>query len=183
MGLKSLAKPKKTLLAIDASTNSFAFALFEGKSLVKYGEITFAGKGIFDRLSDAQQKVFGMRDELKADEIVIEGATYVQNKRTVILLAYCFGAIISALARPGVEVREVPPITWQNAIGNKALNKVEKAVLKKANPDKSDNWLKNEAREIRKKRTMDWVAKTFNVVVSSDNITDAIALGAVAVRD
>jgi Holliday junction resolvasome RuvABC endonuclease subunit len=120
MGLKDLAvKDDKRVLAIDASTNSFAFALFEGTKLVKYGEIDFVGKTVFDRLADAQIKLSAMKDHLEADEIVIEGATYVQNKRTVILLAYCFGAIISAVKRPGAEVIEVPPITWQNAIGNK----------------------------------------------------------------
>jgi hypothetical protein len=35
---------------------------------------------------------------------------------------------------------------------------------------------------MRKQRTMDWVANNFGVVVSSDNVSDAIALGAVAVR-
>lgn len=181
--LKDLAKKPTTTLAIDASTNSFAFALFEGKKLVRYGEIDFVGKTVFDRLADAQPKLYSMRNQLSADQVVIEGATYVQNKRTVILLAYCFGAIISAVKRPGADVKEVPPITWQNAIGNKALNKVEKAQLKRDNPDKSESWYKDQAREIRKQRTMDWVAKNFNVVVSSDNISDAIALGAVAVRE
>lgn len=182
MGLEKLNHKHERVLSVDASTNSFAFALFVKKKLVKWGEIHFEGKTVFDRLADAQRKVYAMRDELEADLIVIEGAVYVQNKRTVILLAYTFGAIISALARPGVVVEEISPMTWQNAIGNKALSKTEKAKMEADQPGKSKSWYSNQSREIRKQRTMDWVAKTFKVGVDSDNISDAIALGAVAVR-
>lgn len=182
MGLGSLAKKPRKLLGVDASTHSFAWALFEGKKLINYGEITFVGKTTFERLADAQRKVYAMRDQLECDEVVIEAATMVANKKTVIMMAYAFGAIISALARPGVNVREVPPITWQYAIANKPLTREEKVQIKKDNPGRKESWLKNEAREIRKRRTMDWVAKNYGVTVDSNNISDAIAIGAVSVR-
>lgn len=178
--LKDLKRKKpreiKTVLGVDASTNSMAFCLFKGGKPVKWGEIDFHGDNVFERLADGQRKVSAIRKTLEADMVVFESAVYVQNKKTVILLAYAFGAVISALMRMGAEIDEVSPIAWQNFIGNKALNKAEKEAIKKEFPDKSTSWYSSHNREIRKQRTMDWVKKTYGITVESDNISDAIGV-------
>src|SRR6476659_7716301 len=97
-----------------------------------------------------------MKQTLKADLVVFEGAIYVQNKRTVILLAYAFGAVISALINDGATIEEVSPLEWQNYIGNKALTRVEKDAIRQANPDRSKSWYDDANRKYRKQRTMDW---------------------------
>ena len=173
-------KKNKRIMGVDCSTNSFAFSIFEDGRLVQWGEVEFEGNNVFSRLADGQNKVRALRDKLQADGVVIESAIFVQNKKTVILLAYSFGAIIAALVNSGSEVTEVAPITWQNAIGNKALTKAEKEKIKKDNPDKSVSWYKNKQRLVRKDRTRQWVKDKFGVDVESDNVTDAIAIGWVA---
>lgn len=173
--LANLTKPKK-ILGIDASTNTVAFCLYSEKGPEKWGEITFQGKTVFERLADAQKKVPGLLLKYDYDMIVFESAIFVQNKKTVVLLAYAFGAIVGALTKRGTVVEDIPPITWQNAIGNKPLTKTEKDVIKNANPDKSKSWYDNTFRETRKQRTMDWVKTNFNIDAANDNVSDAIAI-------
>lgn len=181
MGIGALTKSQRinTVLGIDASTNSLAFCLYGKNGPIRWGEVQFKGSTVFERLSDGQKKAAAMADLLEADLIVIEGAVYVQNKKTVILLAYAFGAIISALMARGARVEELSPMTWQNAIGNKSLTKAEKEKIKAENPGKSTSWYSNANREFRKRRTMTWVDNTYGVKVTSDNVSDAIAVASV----
>lgn len=180
MGLGVLKKGAgdkvETVLGVDASTNSMAFCLYGKDGPISWGEIDFKGSSVFERLSDGQNRVRAVAPKLKADLIVFESAVFVQNKKTVILLAYAFGATVAALMTTGAKVEELSPMTWQNAIGNKALTKVEKQRIIDANPGKSKAWYSNANREFRKGRTMKWVEKTYGIKVTSDNVSDAIAV-------
>jgi len=173
------SKKVETVLGVDASTNSLAFCLYGKDGPIRWGEIKFNGSTVFERLSDGQNRVRGIAHILKADLIVFESAVYVQNKKTVILLAYAFGAIVAALMATGARVEEISPMTWQNAIGNKALTKAEKQKIVDANPGKSKSWYSNANREFRKARTMAWVEKAYGIKVDSDNVSDAIAVASV----
>lgn len=181
MGIGKLTKVTKevgTVLGIDASTNSLAFCLFGSDGPIKWGEIGFKGSTVWERLADGQGKMDEVRD-LNADLIVFESAVFVQNKKTVVLLAYSFGALVAAIMGDGKSVEEIPPVTWQNAIGNKPLTKAEKDKLKTDFPGKSASWYSNKSRELRKQRTMDWVQNKYGIVAESDNISDAIAIASV----
>lgn len=183
MKLTDLVKPEgervERILGVDASTNSLGFCLFTKDGPEKWGEITFKGASVWERLSMGQKAVGLVADKLNPDLIVFESAVFVQNKKTVVLLAYAFGAIVSVLMRSGTRVEELPPITWQNAIGNKALTKTEKAKIQKQFPDKSSSWYSNKYREFRKERTRLWVKDNFDIDVKSDNVSDAIAIASV----
>lgn len=184
MNWNQVGKEKPTrVMGADCSTQSFAFGIFEDGQLDSWGEIKFTGNTVFERLADGQNKVRAMKDIFNVDKVVIESAVYVQNKKTVILLAYAFGAIIAALINSGSVVEEVSPIFWQNKIGNKALTKAEKQAIVDANPGKSKSWYTNANRMFRKNRTRQWVLKNFGVDIDNDNVTDAIALGASVALD
>jgi len=170
------------VMGIDASSNSFAYSIFQDGELVEWGEINFKGNSVFARLFDGQRKLSSMQRLYNVDLIVFESAVFVQNKKTVVQLAYVFGALISALMVSGADVKDIPPITWQNAIGNKALNKAEKLEIQKANPGKSSSWYSNAYRMERKDRTRQWVKRTFGLEIESDNITDSIGVGYVGSR-
>lgn len=170
----------KRIMGADCSTNTFAFGIFDDGVLVHWGEIKFTGTNVFERLADGQEKVRALRDIFNVDVVAIESAVYVQNKKTVILLAYAFGAIISALVQSGARVVEVAPMTWQNAIGNKTLTKAEKQAIMDATPGKSKSWYSNAFRDFRKARTARWVKENLGPEIDNDNVTDAIALGWVA---
>lgn len=173
--LAQLKKPKK-ILGLDASTNTVAFCLYSEAGPEKWGEIIFQGNTVFERLADAQKKIPGALLKYDYDMIVFESAIFVQNKKTVVMLAYAFGAIVGSLTKRGTVVEEIPPITWQNAIGNKALTKQEKEDIKNANPDKSKSWYDSKFRETRKQKTIDFVKTNFNINVPNDNVSDAIAI-------
>lgn len=170
-----MAKPS-TVLGVDASTNSFAFCLMDKDGPVRWGEIKFKGNTVFERLAYGQRQIAKMKKHLNADLVVFESAIYVQNKKTVILLAYAFGAIISALINNGSKVEEVSPLQWQNFLGNKALTKIEKQAIKDEFPGKSASWYSDKNRKFRKQRTMDWARDTYGIVVESDNVSDAIGV-------
>lgn len=179
MGIAAqLAKNKaQRVIGIDCSTKSLAYSIFDNKELIEYGEISFDGADTFERLADGQSRLSEIKDKFKADIIVMESAVYVQNKKTVILLAYSFGAILSAILHKGCKVEEFTPTEWQFAIGNKVLTAKEKQELIDETPGKSKSWYKNRFREFRKQRTADWVKDKFDIEIESDNITDAIAIG------
>lgn len=165
------------LLALDCSTNSVGFALFEDKNLEKYGEVFFTGKNLFDRMLDAKFKIKAVRKDFQADTIVFEAATFIQNKKTVINLAYFYGTITSEFAGKNTKVVEANILNWQNKIGNPPLTKIEKEDVKLKFPGKSDSWYKGKYRLMRKQRTVDWANKEFNINVQSDNICDALGIG------
>jgi Holliday junction resolvasome RuvABC endonuclease subunit len=180
MALKDLVPKKKsvdTVLGVDASTNSFAFCLMDKEGPIRWGEIKFKGSNVFERLAYGQRHVAAMKQHLKADLVVFEGAIYVQNKKTVILLAYAFGAVISALLNDGADIEEVSPMAWQNYIGNKALTKAEKKKIMDAAPGRKPSWYTNAFRAFRKQRTIEWVKERYGIEVESDNVADAIGVG------
>lgn len=167
-----------SVLGIDASTNSLAFCWFDGKP-VKWGEIKFEGNTVWERLADGQKKVAVIKEWCDADIIVFESAVFVQNKKTVVLLAYAFGALVSAIMKDGLSIEEIPPVTWQHAISNKPFTKDEKAAVKEQYPDKSVSWYSNKIRILRKARTAKWVLDNYGIDCDNDNITDAIAIASV----
>lgn len=176
MGLTNLVKANaKTVLGADISTQSFAWCLWDDTGPVRWGEVKFEGKNVYERLADGQRKVAQLAPSIKADLVVVEGAVYVQNKKTVILLAYALGAIISSLYQGGMEIEEVSPMTWQNGLGNKALTKDEKKAIVDASPDKSKTWYNARFRELRKQRTMD-IVKSLGVDADNDNVSDAAGI-------
>lgn len=183
MSLAKLVKPKANkVLGIDASTNSFAFCLMQGDTPAKWGEITFEGSDIYERILDAKKKIKAFKHELDTDFVVIEAAISVKSVQTGMKMAYVFGAIMGELLTKDIEVREVHPITWQSYIGNKNFTKAEKLAVKNEFPDKSENWIKNKIRERRKEKTIGF-ARSLGVETESDNVADAVGIAWYAVNE
>ena len=183
MSLAKLAKPKAhKVLGIDASTNSFAFCLMHEKKAVKWGEVTFEGADVYERILDAKRKIKAFKNELDMDFVVIEAAISVKSVHTGIKMAYVFGAIMGELLSDNVEVVEVHPITWQSYLGNKNFTKAEKLAVKNEFPGKSENWYKGKIRELRKSRTIDF-ARSMGINTESDNVADAAGIAWYAVNE
>ena len=184
MSLAKLVRPTAhKVLGIDASTNSIAFCLMSEKKPVKWGEITFEGSDVYERILDAKRKVKAFKKELDTDFVVIEAAISVRSVATGIKMAYVFGAIMSELLDDNIEVKEVAPIAWQSAINNKNFTKLEKQAVKDEFPDKSDNWVKNRIREKRKQKTIQWVKDVYDITLDSDNVADAFGIAYYAVSN
>lgn len=170
----------KRILGIDCSTNSLAFAVFEDEKLINWGEIQFGKGDMFHRMNNANRVINASLDQdyfKDIDEVFFEAATFIQNKKTVILLAYAFGAAVSPFIKPGVKVNDVPPTSWQSYIGNKAWTAAEKSAVREEHPNRKESWYKEHLRKARKQRTKDWVKEEFGITVESDNVSDAIGVG------
>jgi Holliday junction resolvasome RuvABC endonuclease subunit len=166
------------IICIDNSTNSTAYAIFNGKMLEGYGEISFPGKDTYERLVQIRTSLEPLRKQCeKIADLYIEQTTFVQSQKTVILLGLAEGAVISSISHPGMRIHRISPLIWQKYIGNPLLTTAEKAEIKRNNLGKSTGWLKNEYRRIRKQKTMDHVNNKFNLAETNDNICDSIGLG------
>jgi Holliday junction resolvasome RuvABC endonuclease subunit len=183
VSLASLSRPAvHKVLGIDASTNSFAFCLMHEKTAVKWGEVSFNGSDIYERILDAKKKIHSFKNELDFDFVVIEAAISVKSVHTGIKMAYVFGAIMGELLSDGVKVYEIHPITWQSYLGNKNFTKIEKQAVKDEFPGKSENWYKGKIREIRKARTINFV-KTMGINTENDNVADAAGIAWYAINE
>jgi len=179
VGFATSTKPSR-VLGLDLSTKSIAFSLFENGELTKWGEFDLKGSA-WERLQAASYYAKVLRKECKPEMVAFESAAYVNNRQTVITLAYTYGAVVSnVMPSPKTPVKDIAAMTWQNAIGNKKLTIAEKKHIRDLTPNKSATWYKAAERNFRKQRTMDWVKTKFGVTVTSDNVGDAIAVGWVA---
>ncbi len=175
--LNSIKKPRR-FCSIDASTNSLAFAIFEDKKIVACGKIKFEGITTYDKVIDAARKTKAFFDKFKFDTIIIEHTVFMNSPKTAAQLAMVQGALLGAASMSGVKkIGSVSPITWQNFIGNKKLTKEEKHEIQKKNPGKSVSWFKNEERNIRKQRTVNFVNINYDKQLDDDDVADACAIG------
>lgn len=182
MGLAELHKTPQKVLGVDASTNSIAFCLMDGKKVHKFGEIEFTGETVYDRILDAKNKVNAIKYMLEYDFIAIEAAVSVRSVATGLKMAYVFGAIMGELMHDNIKIVEVHPITWQSYIGNKNFTKLEKDSVRKEFPGKSDNWYKAKIREIRKNKTIKFAGDK-GVKTDSDNVADSVGIAWYAVNE
>lgn len=173
MLLEKLRKPTADrVLGIDASTHSIAFCIFHKREVVKYGEISFTGSDVYERIVDARKKIKALITQFDADLVAIEAAVMVRSANTGLKMAYIFGAIIAEIIEDGKRVVEVHPITWQSYIGNKNFTKADKEKIKQQYPKKSDTWYKGKIREQRKQKTIEYF-KDRGITTDSDNVADA----------
>jgi len=180
-------KIPKTICAIDASTNSLAFAIFDTqeKTLESVGKITFKGKDTYEKVMDAGQKVKLFLDMYGGFEaIVIEHTVFMNSPKTAADLALVQGAILGSAGQSGTKViGKVAPITWQNFIGNKKISKDEKLFIKAQNPGKSESWLKTHERELRKQRTINFININYDRTITDNDVADACGIGHWALKN
>lgn len=175
-----------TICAIDASTNSLAFAIFNktDKSLDTLGKISFTGKNTYEKIADAYSKTRALFDLYDISGVVIEHTVFMNSPKTAADLALIQGAILAAMWESGVEeVGSVAPITWQNFIGNKKLSKEEKLLIKSQNSDKSASWLKSYERNVRKQRTIKFININYDKNIDDNDVADACAIGHWAINN
>ena len=177
MKLADLVKTKAyRVLGIDASTNSVAFCLMENDNPIKWGKIEFVGADIFEKIYDAKNKMNAMLDQLKSDYIVVEGAILVRSADAVIKLSYVYGVVIAELMSTGASVITISPSSWQAYIGNKNPTKEEKAAIRLKNPGYADSWYKNQLRNMRKQRTVDYFNNKYKLSLTDFDVADAFGI-------
>jgi hypothetical protein len=175
----------ETVFAIDASTNSLAFAIFNNKDLISTGKIEFSGKSNYDKVVDACKKLngfFGLYNIV--DAIVIEHTVFMNSPKVAADLALVQGAILGAAGINNIKIAgSVSPITWQNFIGNKRLNPKEKQDIMSEFPGKSKSWYKTYEREVRKQKTIKFINTYYDKSISDDDVADACGIGHWAINN
>ena len=170
--------------AIDASTNSMAFAYFENHELKQYGKIRFSGEKIYDKIGDTANKVRLFFQEFPTENILIEKTIFANSPLVAANLALSQGALIGAAKLGGVEnVYGVTPMSWQSFIGTRLLTPDEKEEIRKKTPGKSNSWYKNQEREKRKQKTINTINKNFDIKVDDNDIADACGIGMFALQN
>jgi len=169
----------KVIMAIDASTNSMAFSIFEEGELKKFGKINFHGKHVYEKAGDACKKLIPFLKDFNIDAIVIESAIYTNSQKTAMNLALVQGAIIGSAQTSGNRaIASCSPVAWQNWIGNGKLKKEEKLAIRDLyGHDKSFSWYKQKEREFRKARTIKKINIQFDLNIEDDDVADSIAIG------
>jgi Holliday junction resolvasome RuvABC endonuclease subunit len=174
-------KIPKTICAIDASTNSLAFAIFntEKKTLESVGKITFKGKDTYEKVMDAGQKVKLFIDMYGGFEaIIIEHTVFMNSPKTAADLALVQGAILGSAGQSGTKIiGKVSPITWQNFIGNKKISKEEQLVIRAQTPGKSESYYKAYERLLRKERTINFININYDRSITDNDVADACGIG------
>jgi Holliday junction resolvasome RuvABC endonuclease subunit len=177
MKLADLVKVKANrVLGIDASTNSIAFCLMENDVPLKWGKINLSGNDIFEKIYDAKVKMSVMLDELKSDYIAVEGAVLVRSPDAVIKLSYVYGVVIAELMSSGAKVITISPTSWQAYIGNKNPTKDEKSAIRLKHPGYADSWYKNQIRNMRKQRTVDYFNSKYSLSLDDFDVADSFGI-------
>lgn len=177
-------KPK-SICAIDASTTSLAFALFNDDVLGTVGKINFEGNTNYEKVMDACNKTKSFLDYYGGFEaIVIEHTVFMNSPKVAADLALVQGALLGAAGLTGTKIiGTVSPITWQNFIGNKKIDKDEKFAIRSANPGKSESWYKTYERNLRKERTIRFVNMQYDRSITDNDIADACGIGHWAIKN
>jgi Holliday junction resolvasome RuvABC endonuclease subunit len=184
VNLSVLNSPPEKICAIDASTNSLAFAIFDGKSLEVMGKINFSGRTAYAKAADACNKIKDFFVLFEIEAVVIEQAIHLNSPKTMSDLSIIQGAIVGGIAiSQKTYFVSVPPITWQTYIGNGKLSHEEKGLVRKSDLSKSESWYKNKEREFRKQKTINFVNTYYDKTVSDNDVADAVGIGHYAVHN
>ena len=175
----------KTICAIDASTTSLAFALFDNKKLTTVGKIKFEGSTNYKKVMDACAKTKAFFEYSGGFEaIVIEHTVFMNSPKTAADLALVQGALLGAAGLTGTkQIGTVAPITWQNYLGNKRLTKEEQIEIRAKNPGKSDSWYKSYERQLRKERTIKLIEINYDKNLDDNDVADACGIGHWAINN
>ena len=180
--MRNMNRPA-SFCAVDASTNSMAFAYYKNDELAKFGKVKYFGADIYEKIIDTSHKTKIFFEQFdNVEHIIIEQPIYLNSPKTATNLSMSHGALIASAALTGVNhIASVSPMVWQNWSGNKRLTTVEKQKIRDANPNKTNSWYKSAERQFRKQRTIRFVNDRFNIKIDDDDVADAIAIGAWAI--
>lgn len=175
----------KRLCAIDASTNSIAYALYINNKPEEFGKFNFEGRDIYEKVGDAARKSLSyFTNIVSADAIVIEHTVFMNSPKTAADLALVQGALLGSAYISGIKIiGKVSPITWQSYIGNKKISKEERQAIIERYPNKSTSWYKNFERNLRKQRTIDFVEFEYKKSIHDHDVADACGIGHWAVNN
>lgn len=148
-------------LALDLSTKSSGWAVFDDEELVDYGCITASSNDLIKRIQKIIYGLDNVLEKYKVDKIVVEEVrpeTGVQNIKTHRALMWLQGAVaIFVHEKFGkLDIEYLYPSQWRKICGIKTGSGVRRTSLKP--------------------KDIEFVKNKYNITVN-DDIADAIGIG------
>ena len=149
---------KNIVLALDQSSQTTGYAVFEDKTLKKVGKFTIVDTDFGKRLKKFRQKITSLIQEYQVNEIVFEEIQLQQNVDTFKKLAMVYGNLMELLIELELPYTVMSSNTW-----------------------KSKCKIKKSYREKEKKDARNFVELTYGIKVTEDE-ADAICIGYAQLR-
>lgn len=106
---------EQVILALDVSTTSTGYALYEGDKLIHFGYIKPKYKDWLTRVRKMAEEVANINSEKPINTVVIEDTFFLKNINTVKKLCLAQGILLGKL--PEAELVQVFPNTWKKHFG------------------------------------------------------------------
>lgn len=106
---------EQVILALDVSTTSTGYALYEGDKLIHFGYIKPKDKDWLTRVRKMAEEVANINSEKPINTVVIEDTFFLKNIKTVKKLCLAQGILLGKL--PDAELVQVFPNTWKKHFG------------------------------------------------------------------
>lgn len=106
---------EQVILALDVSTTSTGYALYEGDKLIHFGYIKPKDKDWLTRVRKMAEEVANINSEKPINTVVIEDTFFLKNIKTVKKLCLAQGILLGEL--PDAELVQVFPNTWKKHFG------------------------------------------------------------------
>lgn len=106
---------EQVILALDVSTTSTGYALYEGDKLINFGYIKPKDKDWLTRVRKMAKEVASINSEKPINTVVIEDTFFLKNIKTVKKLCLAQGILLGKL--PDAELVQVFPNTWKKHFG------------------------------------------------------------------
>lgn len=150
------------IIAIDPSSTSVGFAVFDDNFPVHCFSYKPKGKTLVERMVFVMSYVEGLIDTFEPDILAIETPYLGRNRSTAMKMGMIFGMICGAIAKKGYpeeQVIQIHPMTAKKAAGQIKVRK------------------RGESKQI----VMDAMKKEFpHLSIDNDDASDALAVGLAA---
>ena len=144
------------IVSFDASTTCTGWASIIDGTLDDYGIIDLKkNKDTPSRLHDMCYEILDLLEKHSPDVIYIEDAWQGNNPKTMKLLMHIIGAVYGWCVKQNKKIIEIIPSSWRKILG----------------------WeIGKKSRDELKIMSMKYVADTYNVITTCDDLSDAICI-------
>lgn len=147
------------LLALDQSSRTSGYAIFEDGQLLTFGKFTYEDYDFGVRLEKIRNKVRSLIQEYEIDEVAFEDIQLQDNVETFKKLAEVFGVIYELLTELKIPNCAILASSWKSTLG-----------------------IRGKQRPEQKRNAQQWVVNTYNIKPTQDE-ADAICLGVHVIKN
>lgn len=153
----------KILIALDESTTSTGYAVFDNEKLIKHGVFSSKSKDVLDRVSFIMEEIEKLIKDYNPDNMIIEDVQITMNAATAKSLLGLQFMIEVYAHRNEIHCTTYRTTKWRKILGLSNSRTLD--------------------RKAKKQETIDYVKDKYNIEVLKDDESDAIAIGAAFIME